>query len=129
MSPLVEIGLSDLPKTGGACAPPAPRLQRAWVKEETLKKLYMVHDNSNQNAKLTKSEKNEEGWKLKEERYFDEVHDEMGIDNLRSPVRAVTPEYRPVSPENCPTTPEYHPTIPCTCPDPISHTLSGCCNK
>ena len=30
--PLVEIGLTDLPKSGGggARAPPAPRLQRAW---------------------------------------------------------------------------------------------------
>ena len=28
VSPLVEIGLTDLPKTGGAKAPPAPRSRR-----------------------------------------------------------------------------------------------------
>ena len=30
VSPLVEIGLTDLPKTGGAKAPPAPPLQQPW---------------------------------------------------------------------------------------------------
>ena len=54
------------------------------VKEEILKDLHMVHDNSNQNEKLTKGEKNEEGWKLKEESYFDEVNYEMGIDFVTS---------------------------------------------
>ena len=51
------------------------------VKEEPLNDLYVVHDNSNQNAKLTKGEKN---LKLKEESYFDEVHEEMGIDFVTS---------------------------------------------
>ena len=51
------------------------------VKEEPLNDLYIVHDNSNQNAKLTKGEEN---LKLKEESYFDEVHEEMGIDFVTS---------------------------------------------
>ena len=51
------------------------------VKEEPLNDLYVVHDNSNQNAKLTKGEKN---LKLKEESYFDEFHEEMGIDFVTS---------------------------------------------
>merc|ERR1712051_1113954 len=54
------------------------------VKEEILKDLHMVHDNSKQNEKLTKGEKNDEGWKLKEESYFDEVNYEMGIDFVTS---------------------------------------------
>ena len=51
------------------------------VKEEPLNDLYIVHDNSNQNAKLTKGEEN---LKLKEESYFDEVREEMGIDFVTS---------------------------------------------
>ena len=51
------------------------------VKEEPLNDLYIVHDNSNQNAKLPKGEEN---LKLKEESYFDEVHEEMGIDFVTS---------------------------------------------
>ena len=54
---------------------------RVEVKEEPLNDLYIVHDNSNQNAKLTKGEEN---LKLKEESYFDEVHEEMGIDFVTS---------------------------------------------
>ena len=49
------------------------------MKEEPLKDLHLVHDNSKQNAKLTEGEENE---KLKEEMYFDEdskVHEELGI--------------------------------------------------
>ena len=30
VAPLVEIGLTDLPKTGGAKAPPASSLRQAW---------------------------------------------------------------------------------------------------
>ena len=51
------------------------------VKEELLKDLYMVHDNSNQNEKLSEGQEN---GKLKEERYFDEVNEEMGIDFITS---------------------------------------------
>ena len=51
------------------------------VKEELLKDLYMVHDSSNQNEKLSESQEN---GKLKEERYFDEVNEEMGIDFITS---------------------------------------------
>ena len=31
VSPLVEIGLADLPNIGGAKAPPAPTLRRPWI--------------------------------------------------------------------------------------------------
>ena len=51
------------------------------VKKEPLNDLYVVHDKSIQNAKLTKGEEN---LKLKEESYFDEVHEEMGIDFVTS---------------------------------------------
>ena len=51
------------------------------VKEEPSKDLYMVHDNSKQNAKLTEGKEN---GKLKEEKYFDEVNQEMGIDFITS---------------------------------------------
>ena len=51
------------------------------IKEEPLKDLHLVHDNSKQNAKLTEGEEN---GKLKEERYFDEVHEELGIDFVTS---------------------------------------------
>ena len=51
------------------------------VKKEPLKDLYMVYDNFKQIAKLTEGEDN---GKLKEERYFDEVHEEMGIDFVHS---------------------------------------------
>ena len=51
------------------------------VKEELLKDLYIVHDNSNQNEKLSEGQEN---GKLKEERYFDEVNEEMGIDFITS---------------------------------------------
>ena len=51
------------------------------IKEEPLKDLHMVHDNSKQIAKLTEGEEN---GKLKEERYFEEVHGEMGIDFVTS---------------------------------------------
>ena len=51
------------------------------VKEELLKDLYMVRDNSNQNEKLSEGQEN---GKLKEERYFDEVNEEMGIDFITS---------------------------------------------
>ena len=51
------------------------------IKEEPSKDLHVVHDNSKQIAKLTEGEEN---GKLKEERYFDEVHEEMGIDFVTS---------------------------------------------
>ena len=51
------------------------------MKEESLKDLHLVHDNSKQIAKLTEGEEN---LKLKEEVYFDEVYDEMGIDFVTS---------------------------------------------
>ena len=50
------------------------------VKEELLKDLHMVHDNSKQNAKMTKDEENEEKLKIKEESNFVE----MGIDFVTS---------------------------------------------
>ena len=43
--------------------------------------MYIVHDNSNQNAKPTKGEENV---KLKEESFFNGVHEEMGIDFVTS---------------------------------------------
>jgi isopentenyl diphosphate isomerase/L-lactate dehydrogenase-like FMN-dependent dehydrogenase len=51
------------------------------MKEEPLKDLHLVHGNSKQIAKQTEGEEN---WKLKEEQYFDEVYDEMGIDFVTS---------------------------------------------
>ena len=51
------------------------------LKEEPLKDLHLVHDNSKQIAKLAEGE---ESLKLKEEVYFDEVYDEMGIDFVTS---------------------------------------------
>ena len=51
------------------------------MKEESLKDLHLVHDNSKQIAKQTEGEEN---LKLKEEEYFDEVYDEMGIDYVTS---------------------------------------------
>ena len=58
------------------------------VKKESLKDLHMVHDNSKQITKLTEGEENR---KLKEERYFEEVHAEMGIDFVTS--KAFDKEY------------------------------------
>ena len=51
------------------------------VKKEPLNDFYMIHDNSNQNAKPAKEEKNLE---LKKESYFDEVYEEMAIDFVTS---------------------------------------------
>ena len=51
------------------------------TKEESLKDLHLVHDNSKQIAKQTEGEEN---LKLKEEVYFDEVYDEMGTDFVTS---------------------------------------------
>ena len=50
-------------------------------KKEPLKDLHMVHDNSKQIAKPTEGEEN---GKFKEEKYFEEVHEEMGIDFVTS---------------------------------------------
>ena len=51
------------------------------VKQEPLNDFYMIHDNSNQNAKPTKEGENLE---LKKESYFDEVYEEMAIDFVTS---------------------------------------------
>ena len=51
------------------------------IKEEPLKDLNIVHDNSRQIAKMTEREEN---GKLKEESYFEEVQAEKGIDFVMS---------------------------------------------
>ena len=50
------------------------------MKEEPSKDLHMVHDNSKQNAKMTKDEENEENLEMKKECGFVE----MGIDLVTS---------------------------------------------